>query len=80
MNRNECRSCGARIRWGLTPKGKAVPVDWEPVAEGNLVLEVYETDLTVTVLPFRKGKHSEHGPRYVSHFATCPQAKAWRRP
>jgi hypothetical protein len=45
-----------------------MPVDPEPVAEGNVVL--------VDGLAVVGG---EGEPRYTSHFATCPDAKRWRK-
>jgi hypothetical protein len=64
-----CRSCGARIEWAETERGKRVPFDGEIVAtrsQGNpitgRVIEYVDTGVT------------------PSHFETCPDAKTWRRP
>lgn len=70
-----CRSCGARITWLETAGGKKIPVDEDPVPDGNIVI--------VGTMAHFLGKHdvSElalEGPRYVSHFVTCPQAGEWR--
>jgi len=75
-NASLCRSCGARIVWATTPTGASMPVDAAPAADGDrvlypgprgwLVLRVHESD---------DGK-----PRHKSHFATCPNAGAHRRP
>lgn len=64
-----CRSCGARITWLLTSKGKSMPVDAEPAAGGNLQIG---DDGVVTVVKAGEGTH-------VSHFATCPSAAAHRK-
>lgn len=67
-----CRSCGAPIRWEVTVNDKRIPLDPEPVANGNLGIR---DDGKVA---------SSHGfpaeaPRYVSHFATCPNAAHHRK-
>lgn len=33
-----CRSCGAEVLWAKTRAGKAMPVDPEPTAEGNVLV------------------------------------------
>ncbi|MEL6179918.1 MAG: hypothetical protein AAFS10_13250 [Myxococcota bacterium] len=86
----KCRSCGAPIEWRKTPKGKLIPVDAKTyhtlpvkVAEslgmgGERRTLVTKTGIVVpgTVVP-------EGTPGAVegqeSHFATCPNAKQWRR-
>ncbi len=79
-----CRSCGAKIIWTLTAKGTRMPVDAEPVKNGNLVIEKIDE-------PFRAHERGEvnnyrsravmvgEGDR-VSHFATCVNADAHRKP
>lgn len=74
-----CKSCGARVRWAVSPAGKWMPVDAEPDMRptgGNLVLTIRQQQLVFE--PWAK----EHGftrNRYVSHFATCPAADKHRR-
>lgn len=70
-----CRSCGARITWLRTMAGKAVPVDEDPVPDGNIVV-LGDSD---TCQMLKKGEETTK-PRYISHFATCPQAREWRKP
>lgn len=67
-----CRSCRAPIRWAHTQKGHRIPLDPEPVEGGNLV-EVAPGIVRVV----EPGDPS--GARFVSHFATCPNAGAHRR-
>lgn len=72
----KCFSCGAEIVWALTEKGKRMPVDAEPVADGNLELDV-RTDPPLAIV---HGQPTlDGGPRYVSHFATCPNADRHRQ-
>lgn len=76
-DRAKCSSCGADILWcESATTGALMPIDAEPVASGNVALvgrvaHVRRGDLFEPMLP--------EGPRYQSHFATCPNAKQWRR-
>lgn len=65
-----CKSCQAPIFWLRTVTGKRIPVDPEPVDNGNIVLR----DGYAEVVPPTTGVKA-----YVSHFVTCPQAKTWRK-
>lgn len=77
----KCKSCGASIFWCITARGKRVPLDAEPdPIKGNMIV----TDrgdvpgkryLATIVAPLVDAKQT----RYLSHFATCPEAKKWRR-
>lgn len=70
---SRCKTCGAAIRWAKTNAGKPIPLDLEPVATGNLVLT--STGIALPLSWELPGGE----PRYVSHFATCPDADAHRR-
>jgi len=80
----QCRSCGARIIWALTPAGRRMPIDAAPADGGNVILHMPRepgAEPTCTVV----GKHSQpalfgdDGPRHTSHFATCPNADRHRQ-
>jgi hypothetical protein len=64
-----CRSCGAAVEWAELVSGKRMPFDPPIVVvrtQGSLLAgdrTVEEVDTSVT----------------LSHFATCPDAKDWRR-
>lgn len=84
MNEQHCRSCNAKILWAVTEKGKRMPVDAVASEKGNIFLQhrpnleplaVYMTDQQ---RDSAKGTLMEHR-MYTSHFATCPQAKKWRK-
>lgn len=62
-----CRSCGQRIVWVETERGRRMPVDAEPVP-GHFV---------ITHGP-RNGAVATQVPVYVSHFSTCPNADQHR--
>lgn len=68
MGRASCRSCGAAITWYELASGKRHPFDGEPVY-------VRTSHDPATRRLVGEIDTSVHG----SHFATCPQAKDWRR-
>jgi hypothetical protein len=73
-----CRSCQARVLWATTEAGKAMPLDALPHPEGNILLD--KSTGRCRVQSGRDAAAEGAGPRYRSHFATCPQARNWRRP
>lgn len=78
-----CRSCGAAIRWTHTANGRSMPLDAEPVADGNVVFtgRTVRNDRGVARPEVRVESQPHDGaPRYLSHFATCPNADQWRKP
>lgn len=62
---SQCKSCGAKIIWGKTANGKAVPLDCPP--EKRYVLSGEASDI-VTLRS-----------TYASHFVTCPDADKFRK-
>ncbi|HMI85960.1 MAG TPA: hypothetical protein VK550_17805 [Polyangiaceae bacterium] len=72
-----CRSCGARIVWAKTPAGKAMPLDADPVTDGNIVLE---EDNAGAIAHVRSAAFGGVGVFHKSHFATCPNAARHRKP
>jgi hypothetical protein len=70
-----CRSCGADILWVWSIRHKKMPVDAEPSERGNLILTDAPGGGSMAV-------RARDGDRelYTSHFATCPNAKAHRKP
>jgi hypothetical protein len=64
----ECRSCHAPVLWAKTVAGKDMPLDPAPVDNGNINLQA------------GIARYVDPGAgQYVSHFATCPQGKTWRK-
>jgi hypothetical protein len=79
--RDRCRSCKKPIIWAVTTKGRRMPLDPEPVENGNLILRHRMSGLP-TALYLTHGADVELQPdekRYVSHFATCPYAAQHRK-
>ena len=88
----KCASCPAPILWAqsLDDEGrriwdeerkrfKSMPVDWEPVPTGNVVVWDRPGEGFVCRV-LKKGETPPAGARLrTSHFATCPNAKQHRR-
>ena len=75
-----CKSCDAEIRWAETPNGKGIPLDPEPVENGNLVMVELNPGGPLKVRHVVKGEElGDSVPRYRAHFVTCPQGKQWSR-
>ena len=74
-----CRSCGAEILWAVNDhSGAGIPVDAEPVANGNITLDASGPKVLAHVL--KRGEEAAEGtPRYQSHFSSCKDAAGWRR-
>lgn len=72
MKYDQCRGCGADVRWFRTTSGKWMIVDAEPSATGNVVVN---DDGTVEVSRF----FGDGRTRYVPHWGTCPNANDFRR-
>ena len=74
-----CRSCGRTVLWvTLTPSGKRTPLDAEPTPAGTVIITDTAPPTGRVLTKPEVGSHPGV-PRYVSHFATCPQAKQWRK-
>jgi len=67
--------------WAETTTGKRMPVDAEPSVNGNV--ELIEDAGGTTALVLRNDEVEAARRRgamlYLSHFATCPNAKRHRR-
>lgn len=75
MSAATCRSCGASIVWATTPSGKVMPLDAFCSTVGTIRLNA---DGSCTVMPALARVPGE--PLHTSHFATCPDAAAHRKP
>ena len=61
---SQCKSCGADFLWATSrSSGKAMPLD------------LASKEMRVVIIK-GKGVVME---TYVSHFATCPHAKGWKK-
>lgn len=71
-----CRSCGAPIAWAKTPTGRSMPVDFAPVANGNVVL-FDGPDGLLAVVAYASAAPGK--PRHQAHFVSCPYAAEHRK-
>lgn len=86
---DRCKSCHAPIWWGLTAKGKRMPIDTQTAEDGNVVIDRLEQVIAtepveLTVLPrvrvLGKGEVVDDAtPRYRPHWSTCTDPKRHRR-
>lgn len=72
-----CPDCRAPILWLTTPKGNRMPVDAQPHAEGNVVVE----GATCAVLGRNQlpGARAAGRPLHRHHRLSCPHADKWAR-
>lgn len=72
---SRCKSCRAEIIWTKDVNtGRNVPVDADPVPNGNILVDGYES----YVIARSELDQHESEPRHLNHFATCPNADRWR--
>lgn len=74
----ECKSCGADIIWKKTIKGRTIPLDPEPTQKGNVIISEAGEALVYNS-PAAIAPRYADAPRYLSHFATCPNADQHRK-
>lgn len=77
-----CKSCGEPIYFIRSVGGKYIPVDAETrlfkrSLDGPDQIVTREGDVLRCVLDV--APEEAEGVGYLSHFATCPAAAAWRR-
>jgi hypothetical protein len=79
-----CRSCDAPVLWVETSAGRKMPLDPEPVEDGNVVITAEAPlGLRTEAVVLTKADLAQIHPdrlRYRSHFSTCPHADQHRRP
>lgn len=74
------RGCGEPVVWVLTDDGNPMPIDPDPVPEGNVIVTGQVEPFVLSVRVVRKGETvSEGTARFVSHFSSCPRAANFRR-
>ena len=70
---NACRSCGRPVRFVESAvSGRVMILDGEPSDKGNVTIDE-NGQARVVSTPL------DGSARYLSHFATCPDAKRFRR-
>lgn len=66
MKVQQCKKCNADFVFLKTKNDKAIPVDYDTLTHEDM------TNMSSGDVLFRFGEH-------VSHFATCPDAKKFRK-
>lgn len=79
MDRATCRSCGAALVWRRTAKGNAIPLDAEPVSDGNVLDAGEDSPVVILAVGGLVPLDAPAGVLRVSHLATCPDAAKCRR-
>lgn len=79
-----CRSCQATIRWAITNRNRAMPIDPVPVPDGNIRIRPNAATRgkdACDVLHGQSLASAQAGGEklYKSHFSTCEHAGKWRR-
>jgi hypothetical protein len=74
-----CRSCKAPIIWATSKGGKSMPVDAEPVDDGNVELTDRPGEYVGPIAAVLTGPSLLGLPLRKAHFTSCPEAEQWRR-
>jgi hypothetical protein len=67
-----------------TADGRSIPLDPDPTTKGNIVLTGVSLPDGTPIVRMLSAAQKDREPgmfeeRFVSHFATCPESKEWRR-
>ncbi len=76
----KCTGCNAPIVWAETSTGRAMPVDADPVPDGNVLLFPTIDRKWLAVVLGADEAQASRSERHKSHFATCPVASRFRKP
>lgn len=69
------------MSWATTPAGKLIPLDPEPVEDGNLAVHRDPDGVHLYARVLKAGEDPEsHERRGRTHFSSCPHADQHRRP
>lgn len=77
LTTSTCRACGAEIIWCKTRKARRIPVDAQPAAGGNVVIEVGARATVLNKDDAADLASSPGVPLRWPHHATCP---TWAAP
>jgi hypothetical protein len=74
-NLGKCRWCNKTIRWVTTRKLKLMPIDPDPVPDGNVLLDGEEFAYVLGRSTQIELEGMSLGARYRPHFASCQGAQ-----
>ena len=75
-----CRDadCRTEVIWAITARGRLMPVDPEPAADGTVMLTGQADAPVATVVNPAQPPLGGWPALYRTHFSTCPGAERWR--
>jgi len=76
---DECRSCQAKVIWAVTTRARPMPVDAEPVPDGNIRLEHRGEGTTPLARVLTTTQRFGLTSLRKSHFASCRDSDTWRQ-
>lgn len=82
LDRGNCKSCGAKIRFIKTKTGKWMPVNADPISyksDSDGKDKIVTPEGEVVTCKSRVRLEEATGVGYISHFATCPNSAMHRR-
>ena len=82
MKTSTCRGCGRKIIWIQTAGGKSMPCDPEEVTywkSKHGTHKIVTPNGEVVTADIDGFINTATGIGFISHFATCPEAGAYRR-
>ncbi len=74
-----CSTCNAPIIWAVTERARDMPVDVEPVADGNISLQDRGQGMAPLARVLSVAKRFGRTGLRQSHFASCKDAAQHRR-
>ena len=78
----KCKACGREIIWIMSPSGKAIPCDPEPVSywqQSKAKSKIVTPNGKVISCWLYGDPETATGIGYFSHWATCPEPERFRR-
>jgi hypothetical protein len=76
-----CQSCGATIFWAVSVNNSRMPINAEPVEDGNVLVSMSRSDPeNKKCIVLAHDATKPQGRRlFTSHFSTCPNARKHRK-
>lgn len=72
VREEDCTHCPAPLLWVKTRNDKTMPLDREPVENGNVTIRDGLVHVASKADPIKPGEL-----RYTHHRVTCPRAREW---
>lgn len=80
-SKGRCKGCKAELTWAVNENGKGLPLDPDPVDEGDHLIDGYQDDGRPIVHRIGRDEEVPTGAqRYQTHFESCPNASDFAKP